>query len=449
MSDDYKIASEAAKTFDNVTVINSESVSSATGILVLIAQKLAGAGIPVENIISELEEVKRRLQCSFIIDTTDFMVKKELVSKKAHALTKALNLHPCLQLKEDRSAIGGLWMGSTRRAYRRYIKKALSVDVIPDEELAFVTYADVPLEMLLWIKEEISKTTYFDRIVFQQASAAVSSNCGPGSFGILYFVKSNKSYNLGSFFEDEKELASAALDAEEELTEQTDEIPEGEDGNKALPDKEPEQRIQEPAETSVLEEKEPAWYEGIPFIDGAAAIKNSGSEEAFKTVLKIFYESIPEKTAEIEGYYALGDWGNYTIKVHALKSSARLIGALSLADDAQLLEDAGKTVNIDFIRENHGPFMEDYKKFKGLLAEFFTEEKSTGDKPPADEYLVKDAYEGLQMAAEAMDCDMIDAILAELEPYAFQAEDEKRLNAIRECAGNFEYSGILEVLKEG
>lgn len=444
MSDDFKIASETAKTFDNVTVINSESVSSATGILVLIAQKLAGAGIAVENIVSELEEVKRRLQCSFIIDTTDFMVKKELVSKRAHTLTKALNLHPCLQLKEDRSGIGGLWMGSTRRAYRRYIKKALSVDVIPDEEIAFVTYADVPLETLLWIKEEISKTAYFDRIVFQQASAAVSSNCGPGSFGILYFVKSNKSYNLGSFFEDEKEFASAALEAEEELTEQTDEIPEGENEGEDMPDQEP-----EPSETTAGEEKEPLWYEGIPFIDGTAAIKNSGSEDAFKTVLKIFYESIPEKTAEIEGYYACGDWENYTIKVHALKSSARLIGALSLADDAQLLEDAGKTVNIDFIRENHGSFMEDYKKFEGILAGIFTEEKSKEDKPLADEYLIQDTYEGLQMAAEAMDCDMIEAILSELEPYAFPGEDEERLEKIRECAGNYDYDGILDVLREG
>ncbi|MBR2275463.1 MAG: Hpt domain-containing protein, partial [Lachnospiraceae bacterium] len=182
---------------------------------------------------------------------------------------------------------------------------------------------------------------------------------------------------------------------------------------------------------------------------GTAAIKNSGSEDAFKTVLKIFYESIPEKTAEIEGYYACGDWENYTIKVHALKSSARLIGALSLADDAQLLEDAGKTVNIDFIRENHGPFMEDYKKFEGILAGIFTEEKSKEDKPLADEYLIQDTYEGLQMAAEAMDCDMIDAILSELEPYAFPREDEERLEKIRECAGNYDYDGILEVLKEG
>ena len=56
-----------------------------------------------------------------------------------------------------------------------------------------------PADTLDWIEEEIRKTAYFEHIVFQQASAAISSNCGPGTFGILYFLKSNKSYNIASF----------------------------------------------------------------------------------------------------------------------------------------------------------------------------------------------------------------------------------------------------------
>ena len=84
MSDDYKIATEAAKSFDNVTVINSESISSATGLLVLIANKLVQQNTPIEDIVAELEAVKSRLRCSFIIDTTEYMARKGLVNARTN-----------------------------------------------------------------------------------------------------------------------------------------------------------------------------------------------------------------------------------------------------------------------------------------------------------------------------------------------------------------------------
>ena len=81
MSKEYQIAGEAAKAFDNVTVINSECLSSATGILVLIAYKLVQQGLSVEEIVSELEVIKHRLKCSFVIDSTDYMAKGGLSAR--------------------------------------------------------------------------------------------------------------------------------------------------------------------------------------------------------------------------------------------------------------------------------------------------------------------------------------------------------------------------------
>ena len=115
MSEDYKKACEAAKAFDNVTVINSECVSSATGLLVLIAHKLAMMNDSVEDIVAELEEVKKRLKCSFVIDTTEYMAKKGLISGPVDRIARGFNMHPAIAVKDDRSAIGGVWVGSRRR----------------------------------------------------------------------------------------------------------------------------------------------------------------------------------------------------------------------------------------------------------------------------------------------------------------------------------------------
>ena len=441
ISNDYEHASEAAKSFENVFVINSECVSSAAGILILIAIKLAQMNTPVNDIVAELEEVKKRIQCNFIIDNTEYMARNGLINKSFDRVARELNLHPFLKLKDDKKTIGGFWAGKRMRAYKKYIAKAFPVDVTPDQEVVFVTYVDVPVETLRWIKEEISKVAYFENVVFKQASAAVCSNCGPGAFGIFYFVKSNKSYNLSSFFMDPSvvEDIGGNGDAPEE-----DSFIEEEDAAEVEVT---------PVENAALEENNTVkWYENLEGIDYEEALKHSGSEEAFRTVAKIFYDSIEGKAEELNKYYDEEDFKDYTIKVHALKSSCKLIGAMGTSKKAEKLEHAGKEENYDYIRKNHKAFMEEYKKYKDIFSATFENEGADGDgnndKPVADEFLMESVYEGLREGAEAMDCDVIDEVLKEMDEYAIPESEQKKFKALVEKAGEFDYQGILKILDE-
>lgn len=436
MSEDYNIASEAARSFDNVTVINSECISSSAGILVLIATKLAQQNTPVDEIIAEIEMLKKRLRCSFVIDTTEYMAKKGLISKRANRIARSLGIHPGLKYKDDKAVIGSMWMGSTKMAYRRYIHKVFPVDIIPDSDVVFITYADVPMETLHWIKEEVSKIHYFEHVVFQKASAAISSNCGPGAFGILYFVKSNKSYNIGSFIEDDTEDKES-----------------GEDTAAVVKKRVSENRHAHIERAGEVDSLQPEWYEKLKNIDAVAAIENSGSEEAFKKVLKMFFDSIPAKYAELEEYFNTKDWENYTIRIHALKSSAKLIGAMELSEDARFLETAGKEGNIGFIKGNHARFMEELMKLKEELAvAVFGDEEAGRDtvkaKPAADELFMQSVYEELYEAAESMLCDSIEDILGQIDKYSVSEEEMIRIDAIREKVGEYDYDGIIRILGE-
>ena len=79
----------------------------------------------------------------------------------------------------------------------------------------------------------------------------------------------------------------------------------------------------------------------LQLIDEEEAVKNCGSREVFDNALKLFAESAMDKADEFERYLREEDWENYTIKVHALKSSARLIGALPLSEAAKQQEALG------------------------------------------------------------------------------------------------------------
>ncbi len=66
-------------------------------------------------------------------------------------------------------------------------------------------------------------------------------------------------------------------------------------------------------------------------IDVNTGLENCGTKKLLKKALLLFYHSIDEKFDELEAFLKAEDIKNYGIKIHALKSTARLIGAKELS----------------------------------------------------------------------------------------------------------------------
>ncbi len=93
-----------------------------------------------------------------------------------------------------------------------------------------------------------------------------------------------------------------------------------------------------------------------------------GDEDFFKDMLRMFQAQGGGKRAEIEALFAAADWGEYAVKVHALKSTSLTIGAEALSAQAKELELAGKRGDGDFIQAHHGALMNAYEELCGQLA---------------------------------------------------------------------------------
>ena len=96
---------------------------------------------------------------------------------------------------------------------------------------------------------------------------------------------------------------------------------------------------EQPSETDIE-----TLYDTVSEIRLQEARKYLGSDELLKKTLQSFYDQIPENADEIEKLSKDKDYENYTIKVHALKSSARLIGATELSELARVLEEYGNII---------------------------------------------------------------------------------------------------------
>jgi len=188
-----------------------------------------------------------------------------------------------------------------------------------------------------------------------------------------------------------------------------------------------------------------AHLQGQDWIDLNIGLQNSGDMEAYLPLLQIFYESLEEKAAEIQSFYDAGDIKDYTIKVHALKSSARLIGAKDFGEEAQKLENAGKADDMDYIQSHHEAFMAQYRSFKEPLARAFVTQAE--EKPEADMDFLESVYEEINSAAARNDLDTLESIFAEMEEYSMPEQERDRWEQLKEAMAKQKIEDIINVLK--
>ena len=199
---------------------------------------------------------------------------------------------------------------------------------------------------------------------------------------------------------------------------------------------------------------------GVKIADG---LRNCGGAEIYMDAARNFYDAIEEKSAEIEQFAAAEDWVNYTVLVHALKSSARLIGAGELSALAASLEAAGDKAKtgdasgIAEISDKTSLLLEQYRAYKPKLAplfEVFTgagnaqnqdSAKSNLPEMGADEF--KDAMAALKEVISAFDFASADMILEELSGYSVPAEFEEKYSEIKKAVKAVDQQLVLSLLE--
>ncbi len=185
-----KAASEMGENGKKVHIFDSKHLSTGLGHLVIRAVETAENGLSAEEIISELEELRDRISTSFITESVDFLYRSGKVSEKVKRICEAFNIHPVLAMKNGELTLKSVGIGKYEKACARYIRRELKNPDNIDKKRAFLTSAGCSVKMLERIKKEIDDKCRFEKLIQTKASATISSNCGPNSFGVL-FIRNN------------------------------------------------------------------------------------------------------------------------------------------------------------------------------------------------------------------------------------------------------------------
>ena len=96
-----------------------------------------------------------------------------------------------------------------------------------------------------------------------------------------------------------------------------------------------------------------------------------GEMEDYREIVGIYYTTGCEKIGELDRFFAEKDWKNYTVIVHAVKSTSLSIGAASLSELAKEQELAGKKfladgkwepLEEDAVLARHRQLLEEYRQ---------------------------------------------------------------------------------------
>nr|MBQ6740611.1 response regulator [Synergistaceae bacterium] len=194
-----------------------------------------------------------------------------------------------------------------------------------------------------------------------------------------------------------------------------------------------------------------ALYAEVQELNYNDAVKFCSGEELLRKAVEQFYRSIKQNADLIEEFLKQKDYKNYTIKVHALKSSARLIGAINLSEAAKHLEELGNSLNqedIKCIKELTPELLASYRKFLDVFSPLYAEEeaaRNSAQEISPDE--LNEAYETIKQFIESFDIDAIDGFISEIRKYRIPKSEAAKFAKVEECVRNVDWSGLEDALR--
>ena len=189
MSSCYQNACLAAQEVSGVYIIDAENLSTGIGQLVIESAIMAENGEAPEKIVETINEMKKKLDVSFVIDTLEYLHKGGRCSSVAALGANLLSLKPCIEVVEGKMRVGKKYRGSLEKCLEKYIRERLAdVDTL-DLRRIFITHSDMDQAMVDRIQTVVESCAPFEEILQTKAGCTVSCHCGPNCLGILFFRK--------------------------------------------------------------------------------------------------------------------------------------------------------------------------------------------------------------------------------------------------------------------
>lgn len=201
--------------------------------------------------------------------------------------------------------------------------------------------------------------------------------------------------------------------------------------------------------------------EELPIIDGIdwnVAMTHQASKETLLETIKVYLQTLEPDAASLEKQFdvikdvnlsnELDDaFKQYRVKVHSMKSTAALIGAVALYGVAKTLEDLAAKNDRDAIITITPIFLSEWRDYKNRLS-YFSISNEEYSKVNVSIAAVEQLLDNLTLALENMDIDMADEIIDELKRIRLERELEVIVSKMENAVINLDAEAVNELVLE-
>lgn len=184
----YSSACKAAEKFKGkVIVIDSKALSTGQGLLILKACSLVKEGRSATEIAQIINDLRQKVNTSFIPDALDYLHKGGRCSLAALIGAKILKLRPLIcENSEGQLIAKKKYMGNMSRCIRTYVEDLKTQYPNYDRTTCFITHSSADRELVDLAKQLVEQNFEFDEVCETVAGSIVTSHCGRNTLGILF-----------------------------------------------------------------------------------------------------------------------------------------------------------------------------------------------------------------------------------------------------------------------
>ena len=173
--------------YTDMYVIDSQNLSTGIGLQVLRAAELAGQGLSAREIVAQIERERSRVRASFVIERLDYLAMGGRCAAVAALLGGKLKLKPRIEVTDGKMQAGKKYRGNQDKVILKYVQDMEDQLRRAEPHRVFITHSGCEEAVLRSVEEYLKGLHHFEEILITRAGGVISSHCGPGTLGVLFY----------------------------------------------------------------------------------------------------------------------------------------------------------------------------------------------------------------------------------------------------------------------
>ena len=173
--------------YNKLHIIASMNLSTGIGLQLLYAAKLIEAGKSAKEIVALVSDRRNNVRASFVVDTLTYLARGGRCNAVTALLANTLKLKPEIVVSDGSMGVSKKYRGSLKSVLLKYAKDLEPQLLNADKSAIFITHSGCDEETITPIYEYLQSLNRFENIYITRAGGVISSHCGPGTLGVLFY----------------------------------------------------------------------------------------------------------------------------------------------------------------------------------------------------------------------------------------------------------------------